>query len=186
MSNAVLTTTIGSFLKMISEATVGGTVTNYSKRFTLTGMTGSFSQAVLDGLKNVKGTDGPPTQNQVTGQNNANPAADGSYTIPYTLQTGPTRYAPMQPLPPSKITAKQTKRLFPTSAVTFAKTWLPPASIMTTLTQSATYSVNSRANDVRNPTPFIFLDTSSASFHDIACNDTDTSLLIGIPCITTY
>lgn len=134
---------------MVSAATVGGTVINYSKRFTLTGMTGTFPQPVLDGLKNVKGTDGPPTQNEVAGGNPAKSAADGPWAVPYTLQTGLTRYAPMQPLPPTKITVDKATPLFPTSAVTFAKTWLPPASIQTTLTQSATYVINSRANDVR-------------------------------------
>ncbi|KAI9791072.1 MAG: hypothetical protein M1816_004303 [Peltula sp. TS41687] len=133
---------------MISVATVGGTVINYSKRFTLTGMTGIFPPAVLDGLKNVKGTDGPATQNQVAGQNNANPAADGPWAVPYTLQTGLTRYAPMQPLPPTKITVDKATPLFPTSPVTFAKTWLQPPSQQTTLTQSATFSINSRVNDV--------------------------------------
>ena len=136
-----------SFLKMISVATVGGTVINYSPRFSLTGMTGIFPPAVTDGLAGVTGTDGPPTLNQVAGQNNK-PGADGPYAQPYTLQTGLTRYAPMQPVPPTKITANKATPLWPTSSVSIAKTWLPRPSIVTTLTQNPTYSVTSRENNV--------------------------------------
>ena len=138
-----------SFLKMISVAAGGGTVINYSKRFSLTGMVGTFPPTVLAGLTSVSNTDGPPSQNQIAGQGNR-PGADGSFTVPYTLQTGPTRYAPMQPQPMTKIRANQATPLWPTSSVPIAKTWLPPANgIETTMTQTNTFSVASRANDVR-------------------------------------
>ena len=138
---------------MISVATAGGTITNYSPRFTLTGMTGSFPPNVLTGLKTVTGTSGPPTENNVAA---ANPGAGAGgpqgagFAVPYTLQTGLTRYAPMQPQPPTKITAKNPSPLFPTSAVTYAQTFLPRPSQVTTFTQSGTYSVASRENTVSN------------------------------------
>ncbi|KAI9811664.1 MAG: hypothetical protein M1826_003116 [Phylliscum demangeonii] len=134
------------FLKMISVATVGGTVINYSKRFSLTGMTGVFPAAVLDGMAAVTGTDGPPTVNQVAGLNPAPAAADGPYAVPYNMQTGPTRYAPMQPLPSTKMATKKPTPLWPTSSVSIAKTWLPPPSQVTTVTQAATYSFASHEN----------------------------------------
>ncbi len=134
---------------MISVATAGGTVINYSPRFSLTGMTGSFPPNVLSGLKAVTGTDGPATENNVV---KANPGGavggQAEYAVPYTLQTGLTKYAPMQPQPPTKITAKNIKMLWPTSSVVIAKTWLPRPSQVTTFTQSVTYSMSSRENTV--------------------------------------
>ncbi|KAI9756310.1 MAG: hypothetical protein M4579_003902 [Chaenotheca gracillima] len=141
------------FLKMISVATQGGTVINYSDRFSLTGMTGTFPPDVVKSLKGVTGTTGPKTSNQVSnnqnqqqGANGQAPSAAGPYGVPYTLQTGLTRYAPMQPKPGTKITAKQATPLWPTSSVSYAKTFLPLPSIQTTFTQSATWSVKSREN----------------------------------------
>ncbi|PMD40742.1 hypothetical protein L207DRAFT_554394 [Hyaloscypha variabilis F] len=137
------------FLKMISVATAGGTVTNYSNRFTLTGMTGTFSQTVTTGLLTVSGTTGPDTVNNVV---TAGAAAgtiavgDGLWGTPYTLQTGLTKYAPMQPVPPTAITATNTSPLWPTSSVVLASTYLPIPSVLTTLTQPQTFSVASHAN----------------------------------------
>ncbi|KFY28906.1 hypothetical protein V493_02658 [Pseudogymnoascus sp. VKM F-4281 (FW-2241)] len=64
--------------------------------------------------------------------------AGGSYSIPFDQQKGDTRYAPMQPKPPKAITATKLAPLWPTSAVKIATTFLPPATIVTTLTQSPT------------------------------------------------
>lgn len=140
-----------SFLKMISVATAGGTITNYSPRFSLTGMTGSFPPGVLTGLKTVSGTAGPATENNVAakqpGAGAGGPQGAG-FAVPYTLQTGLTKYAPMQPQPPTKITARNASPLWPTSGVTYAQTWLPRPSQVTTFTQSATYAVTSRENSV--------------------------------------
>ncbi|KAH0555868.1 hypothetical protein GP486_006186 [Trichoglossum hirsutum] len=136
----------GPFLKMISVA-AGGTVINYSSRFSLTGMTGTFPPDVITGLASVSGTDGPPTVNQVAGS----APGDGPFAVPYTLQTGLTRYAPMQPRPGSSITAKKVTPLWPTSGVTIAKSFLPRPSIQTTITQSPTYGVTSVENNVRLP-----------------------------------
>ncbi|MCJ1367005.1 hypothetical protein MMC16_006136 [Acarospora aff. strigata] len=138
------------FLKMISVATAGGTITNYSPRFSLTGMTGTFPDNVLAGLKKVSGTAGPATENNVVA---ANPGAGAGgqgagFAVPYTLQTGLTKYAPMQPEPPMKITAKNASPLWPTSSYSVAKTWLPRPSQVTTFTQSVTYSLSSRENTV--------------------------------------
>lgn len=142
------------FLKMISVAT-GGTVNNYSPRFTLSGMTGVFPPTVQAGLKTVKGTAGPDTENNIqsTQQNNpagAAPAAgDGAYGQAYTLQSGPTRYAPMPPMPVSKISANKQSRLHPTSSISgFAKTNLPIPVAKTTVTQSQTFATSSIENTV--------------------------------------
>ncbi len=132
---------------MISTATAGGTVTNYSPRFSLSGMTGTFPPPVIEGLKTIQGTQGPSDVNSVSDAKN-NPAADGPFNVDYRSQTGLTKYAPSQPIPPTKITARSAKPLYPTSAVVYAKTWLPIPSQVTTFTQSGTFSVSSVENTV--------------------------------------
>jgi hypothetical protein len=131
---------------MVSVA-AGGTVINYSSRFSLTGMTGTFPPDVLTGLNSISGTDGPPTANQDSGS----APRDDSFAVPYTLQTGLTRYAPMQPQPGTSITAKKVTPLWPTSGVTIAKTFLPQPSIQTTITQGPNYGHASVENNVRPP-----------------------------------
>jgi len=135
------------FLKMISAGTAGGTVINYSNRFSLTGMTGVFSAADITALAAVTGTTGPPSVNAVV-----KPGAAASTGVPvgdganYQMQTGTIRYAAMQPIPPTKITATNTKPIYPTSAVTFAATFLPIASVVTTVTAPQTNKFSSHAN----------------------------------------
>lgn len=136
---------------MISVATAGGTVVNYSPRFSIAGMTGIFPANVIAGIRTVSGTAGPATENNVAQKQ---PAAAGGadqggvYAVPYTLQTGLTRYAPMQPQPPTKITAQSATPLWPTSSVVIAVTWLPRPSQVTTSTQVPTFSVSSMENSV--------------------------------------
>ena len=124
---------------MISAAT-GGTVINYSSRFTLTGMTGTFPPNVEDGIKKVSGTDGPSTENNIN--NNAGAGAGGAAgaSVPYTLQTGLTKYAPMQGKPGTKITAGKASPLYPSSSVVVANTFLPTPVQVTTITMSGTYA----------------------------------------------
>ena len=111
-------------------------------------MTGSFTSDVIQGLASVSGTDGPPTDNQVAGS----APGDGPFAVPYTMQTGPTRYAPMQPQPGTTITAKKVTPLWPTSSVTIATAFLPRPTVQTTITQGPNYSVTSIENDVRPST----------------------------------
>lgn len=138
-----------SFLKVISTIAEGGTVINYSSRFSITGMTGTFPATVTTGLESVSGTDGPATDNDdTTAATTAAAAAGGDFTLAYQLQTGLTKYAPMQPVPHTKITATSPTPLHPTSAYTIATTYLSAATILTTITESQTYSVSSIENTV--------------------------------------
>ncbi|CAL3971028.1 unnamed protein product [Diplocarpon coronariae] len=134
------------FLGMLSVAAAGGTVWNYSNRFTLTGMTGAFDPAVAANNKLVAGTTGPDTKNDVADVKNPAASGQGEFATPYTMQTGLTKFAPMQPVPPTAITATNTAPLWPTSAVQFAATFLPIPSQVTTFTESQTFSIASRAN----------------------------------------
>lgn len=140
---------IRSFLQMTSVNTNGGSVINYSSRFTLTGMTGTFAADVVTALASVSGTAGPPTQNiPAAGAQGASSSGDGEFGIPYNQQTGLTKYAPMQPLPPTSITQQNTSPLWPTSSVPIATTFLPIPSVQTTITQAGTYVFTSHQNTV--------------------------------------
>ena len=138
---------------MIATAKAGGELITYSDRFSYSGMTGAWDAATKQSLATIAGTKGPKAEdNTVAAPKPGKPAAAapeaGDFGVEYTMQTGPTRYAPMQPVPPTKITAKNTKPLYPTSSVKIATTFLPPPDIQTTITQSQTYSVESRQNTV--------------------------------------
>lgn len=146
-----LTMVIFSFLKMISAA-AGGTVVNYSDRFTLTGMTGTFQPNVAAGIKSTTGTGGPATENNVKDSAKNGDGAGGQGT-PYSLQTGLTKYAPMQRKPGTKITLKTASMQYPTSAFVLAKSPLPVPSQVTTITASVTYSVASIENPVCPQSP---------------------------------
>jgi hypothetical protein len=132
--------------------TGGGQYIVYSDRFAFTGMTGKniLNPTVKKAATDVTGTAGPASEDNL---NDADPAAatgaGGLYDVEYTMQTGITRYAPMQPVPGTKITATNTKPRYPTSSVRIAKSKLPIPSQVTTLTATQTFSTKMRENTVR-------------------------------------
>ncbi|KAI6246865.1 Cell wall synthesis protein KRE9 [Erysiphe necator] len=134
------------FLGLVSTAIKGGTITSFSDRFTLTGMKGTFPIAVKAALKQDSSISGPLAIVKVAAVMDPENPVEGFWDIPYNLQSGLTKYAPMQPIPPTAITATNTKALWPTSSVEFAKTLMPIPSQITTFTQSQTFSVLSHAN----------------------------------------
>lgn len=124
---------------------------NFSPRFTLTGMKGEFPAAALAGLP-VSSTKARPAINQVS-EDASDVEADGEpgaefFEVPFNEQTDPTRYAPMMGQPPNAITKTGIEPLFPTSSVIIATTFLPVATVATTITQSNTYHVSHRENTV--------------------------------------
>ena len=153
----------GYYLKMVAVATQGGTITIFSNRFSISGMTGVFPPAIQAAVEGVSGpSDVPDDINSVvSNQQNANPGAaagaapgaTGDYAVPYSMQTGPTRFAPMPPVPSSKITKKKPTPLYPTSAFTIAKTNLPTPVQIWTNTMSGTFSASSVENTVSQPDP---------------------------------
>jgi hypothetical protein len=143
---------------MVAVSKTGGQLTTFSDRFSYSGMTGAFpaDPNFQKGLKAISGTTGPTTEDDTVkpgagaGAGAGASGAAGDYDVEYTMQTGLTRYAPMQPVPLTKITATgYPKPLYPTSSVQIAKTRLPIPKVQTTITQSQTYSVKSRENTVR-------------------------------------
>lgn len=134
---------------MVSVSKEGGQVINYSNRFSISGMTGSFPPNVQAAISKLGGSNaGPPTENGAAAANPAVGAGGAAYTVPYTLQTGLTRYAPMASMPPTKISSKNPKPLFPTSDLTIATTFMARPTVVTTLTESQTFSVVSIQNTV--------------------------------------
>jgi len=119
-------------------------------------MTGTLPATVIAAINALPAgtTTGPATSGSgLDPATPANGAAGGSYSnsyvVPYTMQTGPIRYAPMQPVPGTQITAQSASMAYPTSSVSVATTYLPPATQwQTTMTQSQTFSVASIENTV--------------------------------------
>ena len=142
---------------MVSDAVAGGTLTSYSTRFSLTGMKGAFSDIQIAGITALGvSTAGPQGVNSVAGAHP--PGVDNidaaMFALPWAQQTGPTRYAAMQPIPPSKITKNKPTPLNPTSSFNIATTFLPPPPpAQTTFTQSQTQTFTQSENPVRKP-PF--------------------------------
>ena len=134
---------------MTSNEAAGGQIINYSSRFGLSAMTGTFAPDIVSALATVTGTTGPPNPAvaPAAAAPSANPGGD-PFAIPYNEQTGNVRYAPMQPLPPTSITAQNTSPLWPTSSVVIATTFLPIPTITTTYTQAETWSFSSHPNTV--------------------------------------
>lgn len=135
----------------MSVATEGGQVITYSPRFSLTGMSGTTEKKYVDAAADA-GTKVPSTEDQTA--NNADAAAGDAAAnsgIPLESQTGLMRFAPMQSVPPTKITKKDTKPLYPTSSYKIAVSFLPTPSVTKTQTASQTFSADSMENTVCSP-----------------------------------
>ena len=145
---------------MISTSIDGGTITTYSPRFSLTGMTGTFAPAIERAARHNQGTHSLETQNNIIpraaqGAVPVAPAAPAgaagvaaSYAVPYQSQDGLTKYAPMQGHPGTKITAVSASLRYPTSSYSVYKTIAQPPKQTTTQTMSNTFSVESHENSV--------------------------------------
>ncbi|KAF1913160.1 hypothetical protein BDU57DRAFT_521874 [Ampelomyces quisqualis] len=140
------------FLKMTAVGKNGGQLVTYSDRFSYSGMKGTFDPIVKKGAADISGTSGPAADDKVVkpGAPVGDPVGAASdFEVAYTMQTGTIRYAPMQPVPGKSVTAKgNPKPLYPTSSVSIATSRLPIPKVEKTITQSQTYSVQSRENTV--------------------------------------
>lgn len=111
---------------------------HYTNRFSLSGMTGS--QKASGAVSQAP----PAAEVQDSASNTA--AASASFTIPYTQQSGKTKYAPMQMQPGSTVTATTWTRKFPTSAVTYFTSASPSPNAFTTNTPGWSYTKTSLVN----------------------------------------
>ena len=72
---------------------------------------------------------------------------------PYTMQTGVSRFAPMQMQPQSAVTAQTWTRKFPTSSVSLYSTLRKSPDKLTTITPGWSYTLPSDYN-YATPAPF--------------------------------
>lgn len=131
----------GSYYVQIYAAASDGYTIHYSNRFNLGGMTGSFVPSV--GVNLLP----PDAQTSLTGGTNTPLSIDSrSFTVPYYLQTGRTRYAPMQLQPGTHVTQTTWTRQFPTSAVTYFSVPMSTLAQLSTLTPGWSYTLTSAVN----------------------------------------
>ncbi|SCW03154.1 LAFE_0G04148g1_1 [Lachancea fermentati] len=128
-----------------------GYTLHYTPRFTLKSMSGTSTQTYSTNTQ-------PPAQTDITSGGNTNVATTTvdtsvSFTVPYTLQTGLTRYAPMQMQPGTTVTATTWTRRFPTSAVTYYSTFRNSLNQVSTVTPGWSYILSSAVN-YASPAPF--------------------------------
>ncbi|QPG74035.1 hypothetical protein FOA43_001354 [Brettanomyces nanus] len=114
---------------------------HYSSRFSVKGLTGSTK---------ASGSGDPPTAETSSPDAAVN---SKSFSITYTLQTGKTRYAPMQMQPGSTVTVSSWSRRFPTSAVTYYSTYRKSLDCLSTITPGWSYTMDSFTN-MATPAPF--------------------------------
>ncbi|SCV00931.1 LAMI_0G08218g1_1 [Lachancea mirantina] len=128
------------FLQVVAIAEDFGYTIHYSPRFQLAGMAGASSITYSTNTQ-------PNAQTSVTtGEGQGGTIDSRSFTVPYTEQTGVSRFAPVQTQPAASVTATTWTRRFPTSAVTYFSTYAKNANIKTTITPGWTYVITSDVN----------------------------------------
>lgn len=130
------------FIQVYATFVTGHTI-HYTNRFALTGMSASATTYTFSGnLFSVTG-DQPSPQAAVGTDSTVDTK---SFTVPYTEQTGSTRYAPMQLQPGSVLTVSAYSTRHPTSAYTPYSTLRPSPNVYSTLTQGWSYTASSQIN----------------------------------------
>lgn len=134
------------YIQLYAALSNGGHMTRYSGRFTIEGMTGSIEPSGTGSAPDGETDDGATTTD-------ADADTSASFTVPYTKQTGKTRYAPMQMQPGTKITVSTWSRRFPSSAVTYYSTAAASPVVLSTVTPGWSYTMSSFIN-YATPAPF--------------------------------
>ncbi|CUM52605.1 unnamed protein product [Debaryomyces tyrocola] len=117
----------------------------YTDRFQLKGMDGGSKTFGSTMLLTVSLTATGEAPGGAT-QGDDKPIDTRSHTVPYTKQTGKTRYAPMQTQPGKSITYTSMSRRFATSSYSAYSTYKKSPNVMTTLTPSWDYTAASKPN----------------------------------------
>lgn len=138
-----LANTVGSnglyMLQVLAAGNAGYTI-HYSHRFELTGMAGS--KLAPDTNDRVP----PAPEIQLFTDPLAGGIDSRSFTVPYHLQTGRAKFAPMQTQPPTKVTRTQWTMVHETSAVSYCKSYLQFREQLTTVTPGWSYLLPSGFN----------------------------------------
>lgn len=111
VSNTIGTT--GMYMFQVLAMSHTGYTIHYSQRFKLAGMTGTKIAP--------ESTDKRPPDPEFKNFQDAVPIEidSRSFTVPYHLQTGRVKFAPMQMQPPTKMTKTRWTRIHETSALTY-------------------------------------------------------------------
>lgn len=132
------------FFQVYAKFTSGHTI-HYTNRFTLSGMSGSASTYTFGAsLFSVTGTN--PAAQLAFNAGTTTAIDSRSFTVPYTEQTGKTRYAPMQTQPGPSISYSKYLTRHPTSAYTPYSTFRPSPNVYSTVTPGWSYPVTSKFN----------------------------------------
>lgn len=132
------------FIQVYAVFTLGTTI-HYTNRFALTGMTGKATTFTFSAsLFSITGSH--PTA-QVNVGADAVTINSASFTVPYTLQTGKTRYAPMQTQPGSTVTYSMYSTRHATSAYTPYSTLRASPNVYSTITPGWSYTPLSKINN---------------------------------------
>lgn len=117
----------------------------YTDRFQLKGMTGgskTFGSTMALSVALTETGDAPAAMTE--GDDDS--VDSSSFSITYTKQSGPTRFAPMQTQPGKSITHKSVSRRFATSKYTAYSTYRKSPNAKKTLTIPWEYDVTSKPN----------------------------------------
>lgn len=147
------------FVQVFAKVKNGYTI-HYTNRFKLTGMSGSAGSFTFPGsLFSVTG-DKPTPQIDVSSSSQTINSA--SFTVPYTLQTGTWRFAPMQLQPGTTVTHTAYSTRHPSSAYTPFTSISPSPNVYSTITPGWSYSVVSKINSAPvAPYPTYYYPASS-------------------------
>lgn len=133
------------FVQVYAVFSLGYTI-HYSSRFELTNMKGDASTMTFPAsYLSVTGA-APQAQLMVDVGTTQNVIDSALFSVPYTAQTGPTRFAPMQLQPGTTVTATTYLRRFPLSSYTPYLTLRPLPNVLSTLTPGWSYTVTSKIN----------------------------------------
>ncbi|AJV41848.1 Kre9p [Saccharomyces cerevisiae YJM1355] len=131
------------YIQVFAQVDGQGYTIHYTPRFQLTSMGGVTAYTYSATTEPT-----PQTSIQTTTTNNAQATTidSRSFTVPYTKQTGTSRFAPMQMQPNTKVTATTWTRKFATSAVTYYSTFGTLPEQATTITPGWSYTISSGVN----------------------------------------
>ncbi|CAI4057665.1 hypothetical protein SKDZ_04G1890 [Saccharomyces kudriavzevii ZP591] len=140
---AVIKNTVGTdgvyFIQVFAQTAIGYTI-HYTNRFKLKGMVGA--KAASPSMITIA----PEAQTRITTGDLGATIDSRSFTVPYNLQTGVVKYAPMQLQPATKVTAKTWKRKYATSEVTYYYTLRNSVDQHTTVTPGWSYVITADCN----------------------------------------
>lgn len=136
----------GWYYLQVVILTEEGHIIQYSPRFQLTGMIGGRTPQPATDLMT------PSPEVRLTAKNILANMNSMSFSVPYYLQNGLAKFAPMQLQPPTKVTKKTWSMVHPTSSFTYYKTKKRRPEQLTTVTPGWSYGLPSEWNEA-TPAP---------------------------------